>query len=201
MDCEKTGRLILSLRQERRLTQKQLAAALDVSDKTVSKWERGLGCPDVSLLPRLAAELGVSIDRMLGGDLRPQPAAAGNIKKTRFYLCPCCGNIATSSADAEISCCGRLLAPLTPRPADAAHQPSLELVEDEYYLRFPHEMSKEHYLSLCAYQGWDRMLLVKLYPEQEAALRLPRMRSGRLLILCNCHGLLEYRLPLPRGQK
>ncbi|NLF80775.1 MAG: helix-turn-helix domain-containing protein [Clostridia bacterium] len=201
MDCEKTGRLLLTLRQERAMTQKQLAEALGVSDKTVSKWERGLGCPDVSLLPLLALELGVSTDRLLGGDLRPQPAAAGNIRKTRFYLCPCCGNIATSSADTDISCCGRRLAPLEARPADAEHQPSLEQVEDEYYLRFPHEMSKEHYLSLCAYQSWDRMLLIKLYPEQEAALRLPRMSRGRLLIVCNCHGLLEYRLPPARGGK
>lgn len=184
------------------MTQKQLADALAVSDKTISKWERGLGCPDVSLLPRVAELLGVSTDRMLGGDLQPQPADAGNIKKMRFYRCPCCGNIVTSSGETEISCCGRRLAALTPRPADAAHQPNIELVEDEYYLTFHHEMTKGHYLSLCACQGWDRVLLVKLYPEQDAALRLPRMPNGRLLLLCSRHGLLEYRLPpLQRPKK
>lgn len=42
MDCSKVGRLILSLRQERGLTQKQLAESLGLSDRTISKWERGV---------------------------------------------------------------------------------------------------------------------------------------------------------------
>ena len=51
MDHEQIGRLIRSLRREQGLTQLQLASLLNVSDKAVSKWERGLGCPEVSLLP------------------------------------------------------------------------------------------------------------------------------------------------------
>ena len=47
MDNEKTGRLIRDLRTEKGLTQAQLAQLIHVSDKAVSKWERGLGCPDV----------------------------------------------------------------------------------------------------------------------------------------------------------
>ena len=53
MDCEKTGKLIRRLRQEKGYTQAGLADRLHVSDKAVSKWERGLGCPDISLLPQL----------------------------------------------------------------------------------------------------------------------------------------------------
>ena len=65
MDCSKVGSLLLSLRQERGWTQKQLADALNLSDRTISKWERGLGCPDVSLLPELSAVLAVDIEKIL----------------------------------------------------------------------------------------------------------------------------------------
>ena len=68
MDCSKVGRLILSLRQERGLTQKQLAESLGLSDRTISKWERGLGLPDVSLLRELSAVFGVNIEQLLAGD-------------------------------------------------------------------------------------------------------------------------------------
>ena len=50
MDNEKVGALIRSLRRENRMTQLQLAEKLHISDRTVSKWERGLGCPEISLL-------------------------------------------------------------------------------------------------------------------------------------------------------
>ena len=49
MDCEKIGKLIYSLRTERKLTQKKLAEYMNISDKAISKWERGLGCPDVEI--------------------------------------------------------------------------------------------------------------------------------------------------------
>ena len=62
MDCKKVGSLILELRKEKNMTQKQLADLMNISDKTISKWERGLGCPDISLIPDLAQIFGVNID-------------------------------------------------------------------------------------------------------------------------------------------
>ena len=67
MDCEKIGALIRTLRREQGMTQRELGEALHISDRTVSKWERGLGCPDVSLLPALSARLGVALEGMLSG--------------------------------------------------------------------------------------------------------------------------------------
>lgn len=58
MDPVKTGTLIRTLRTRLGLTQRELAERLTVSDRTISKWERGLGCPDISLLAPLAAALG-----------------------------------------------------------------------------------------------------------------------------------------------
>ena len=118
MDCIKVGELILSLRKEKEMTQKQLADAMNISDKTISKWERGLGCPDVSLLSELSNILGVNLEKLLLGNLEPNNTDGGNMKKIRFYVCPTCGNTITSSGEAEITCCGRKLTVMLPQPAD-----------------------------------------------------------------------------------
>lgn len=104
-----TGDLIRRIRLEKGLTQNQLAAALHLSDRTISKWERGLGLPDTALLPELSHMLGVPAERILEGTLSPNEPDGGNMKRTRFYRCPLCGNLLTSTGEAEISCCGRKL--------------------------------------------------------------------------------------------
>lgn len=68
MDIEKTGRFIAELRRERGLTQRGLAERLNITDKAVSKWERGLSYPDITLLPDLAEALGVSAGELLNGE-------------------------------------------------------------------------------------------------------------------------------------
>ena len=68
MDKERTGQLITELRKEKGLTQKQLADALNVTDKAVSKWERGLSFPDISMLEPLSELLDVSIMEILAGE-------------------------------------------------------------------------------------------------------------------------------------
>ena len=71
MDAKKTGALIAQARHELNLTQKELASRLNVSDRAVSKWERGAGFPDVSLLEPLAAELGLTSAELLKGERVP----------------------------------------------------------------------------------------------------------------------------------
>ena len=88
MDCSKVGKLIFGLRKEKGMTQKQLADALNISDKAISKWERGLGCPDVSLLRKLSEVLNINIEKILLGDLEPNNADGGNMKKKKFYSAP-----------------------------------------------------------------------------------------------------------------
>lgn len=67
IDNEKFGAFVSELRREKGMTQKDLAERLFVSDKAVSKWERGLSLPDIALLQPLADILGVSITELLGG--------------------------------------------------------------------------------------------------------------------------------------
>ncbi len=66
MDAEYTGKRILSLRKEKGWTQKDLAMQIHVTDKAVSKWERGLNYPDLSLLETLADVLETSVSDLLG---------------------------------------------------------------------------------------------------------------------------------------
>lgn len=67
MDKEKTGQFITELRKDKGLTQKQLAELLNVTDKAVSKWERGLSFPDISMLEPIAEVFGISIMEILAG--------------------------------------------------------------------------------------------------------------------------------------
>ena len=68
MDQIKTGRFIAEERKRKGFTQRRLAEALGISDKTVSKWECGNGFPDVSLLLPLCGQLDVSVNELLAGE-------------------------------------------------------------------------------------------------------------------------------------
>ena len=61
MDNKKFGEFIVALRKEKGWTQNDLAAHLNVTDKAVSKWERGVGFPDIKIIEPLAETLGVSV--------------------------------------------------------------------------------------------------------------------------------------------
>ena len=65
LNTEHIGALIARLRKEKGMTQQELAAQLDITDKAVSKWERSPSCPDISILPQVAEILGVTVDDLL----------------------------------------------------------------------------------------------------------------------------------------
>ena len=69
MDNIQTGKMIAELRKKQGLTQQQLADKLNLSNKTISKWESGNGSPDISNLPVLAETLGISVDELLKGEI------------------------------------------------------------------------------------------------------------------------------------
>ncbi|MGN0571955.1 MAG: helix-turn-helix domain-containing protein [Candidatus Fimenecus sp.] len=75
MNAESIGTLIAQIRKEQGLTQKELAARLHISDKTVSKWETGRGTPDISSLEALSAALGISVSELLAGKRLPPERA------------------------------------------------------------------------------------------------------------------------------
>lgn len=189
-----TGAMIRRLREERKMTQLMLAEKLHVSEKTVSKWETGKGYPDIAILEDLAAALGVSVIELMAGNDITNRNRASDMKKMKFYVCPVCGNSLTAAGEALISCCGVTLPPLEAEDADEAHLPAVEQVEDEYYIRWPHEMEKTHFISFAAAVKDDGAEIVKLYPEGRAECRFRISRTRYLYWYCNRHGLFRMKV-------
>lgn len=189
MDNGKIGELIHRLRRERGLTQLQLAERLGVSDKAVSKWERGLGCPELSLLPELAEALEVDMGKLLSGELAANDRVSGNVNRLRFWVCPSCGNVVTGLTDTGVSCCGKRLRPLTARKADEEHSLTFQRIETEYFVSSGHPMEREHHIAFLALVKDDSLLLRKLYPEWELQTRMPFWGHSRLYFYCTEHGL------------
>jgi DNA-binding XRE family transcriptional regulator/desulfoferrodoxin (superoxide reductase-like protein) len=189
VDCKKIGTIILALRKERQLTQQELAGQLNICDKTVSKWERGLGCPDVSLLSKLSSVLDVDLQSLLSGELDKKGPVAGNMKKLTFYVCPSCGNLISGTSKASISCCGKKLQALTANKAEDADKLRVQRIENEYFIETDHAMTKEHYITFVALLTGDSMMLRKQYPEWNIQTRIPCFGHGMLLWYCTKHGL------------
>ena len=195
MEGREMGVLLRHLRQEANMTQRELAETLHVSAQAVSKWETGAGCPDVSLLAALAERFGVSVERLLAGDLEPNELDGGNMKRLKFYVCPDCGNILTATGGGEVHCCGRKLEPLAARPADEEHAVTVQEVEEDWYITFSHPMKKDHYFRFAAYVATERVLLVRLYPEQGGEFRIPQLRGGgKLYLCCSRDGLFKVKI-------
>ena len=191
MNTYVTSATIKQLREKRNLTQAELAEKLGVSSKTVSKWETAKGLPDITLLQPLAQALGISLIELVNGEHIINKNISANMLRTKFYVCPLCGNILHSTGNAVISCCGITLPPLEAEEPDEAHMVSIETVEDEHYITLNHPMTKQHYISFLAFVTSDRVQLVKFYPESDAQTRMQLRGFGMLYWYCNRHGLFK----------
>ena len=188
-----TGTTIKNLRESRDLTQADLAAAIGVSSKTISKWETAKGLPDITLLQPLAQALGISVIELMNGQPVENHNRSGNMLRTKFYVCPLCGNIIHTTGSTLISCCGITLPPLEAEAPDEDHALTIEPVEDEHFLTICHPMTKTHHISFLAYLTTDRLQLIKFYPEGPAQTRLPLRGMGTLYYYCNHHGLFRIK--------
>ena len=192
MDLNKNGKLLCGLRKSKGMTQKQVADKLGVVPKTVSKWETGHGFPDVSTVSLLAEILGVSEKTILSGEISQNLEESGNMKQTKFYVCPHCDSFMQGTGNSQIVCCGKQIEPLKAVSEDIEHMVNMSEIEDDYFIEFNHEMTKDHYISFVSYVSFDRVLTIKLYPEQNAEVRFSRMYGGKIYFYCSKHGLFEY---------
>ena len=213
MDKYVTGAVIRRLRENKKMTQEELAEKIFVSSKAVSKWETGQGFPDISLMEPLAKALDISVIELLSGEDVRNRNRSSNVSRAKFYVCPVCGNVIQSIGEAVISCCGITLPPAIPEPADDvrttsepagddrvvpgsaddAHFMNVEIVEDEYYVTLDHPMTKDHYISFIAALSDQGIQFVKLYPEGNAEARFKRSRVEKLYAYCNRHGLFQVK--------
>lgn len=193
MNTYVTSETIKRLREMRNMTQSELADRIGVSSKTVSKWETAKGLPDISLLQPLAQALGISLIELMNGEHIINKNISANMLRSKFFVCPVCGNVIHSTGNSLVGCCGITLAPLEAEAADADHAVQIEQVEDEHYITLCHPMTKQHYLSFLAFVTSDRIQMVKYYPEGNAETRLQLRGSGMLYWYCNHHGLFKQK--------
>ena len=186
-----TGAVIKELREKNHMTQAELAERLGVSDKAISKWETAKGYPDISLLEPLASILGVSITELISGNAVSNVNVSANMLRSKFYVCPVCGNVIHSMGEAVIHCHGILLTPCQAEETDENHMIFIERVEDEYYVRIDHDMTKQHYISFVAALSSDKIQMVKLYPEGNAEARVKINGVKKILFYCNRDGLFS----------
>ena len=189
-----TGAAIRHLREAKNLTQAELAQQIGVSDKAASKWETAKGLPDISLIEPLAKALGVSVLELMSGQAVCNKNISSNLMRSKFYVCPICGNVIHTMGDTVISCCGITLPPLEAETPDEQHPVTIEKVEDEHFITVHHDMTKAHFISFVAYVTADRIQFVKFYPEGNAETRLNLRGRGVLYFFCNRHGLMKMKI-------
>ena len=90
-----------------------------------------------------------------------------------------------------VSCHGVTLNPEEAEPTDEFHKIFVERVEDEYYIRIEHEMTKTHHISFIAALSSDRLQMVKLYPEGNAEARFKITGVKKIFFYCNKDGLFS----------
>ena len=168
-----------------------MADRVGVSSKTISKWETAKGLPDISLLQPLAQALGISVIELMNGEHIINKNISANMLRSKFYVCPICGNAIHTLGNTVVSCCGITLPAMESEEADKEHTVTIENVEDEHFVTIHHPMTKAHYISFVAYVSSDRIQMVKLYPEGNAQTRLQLRGFGTLYWYCNQHGLFS----------
>lgn len=186
-----TGAMIRQMREQKNMTQEQLAAQLHVSGKAVSKWETGQGLPDISLLEPIAKALDISIIELFAGQNVVNRNRSSNMLRSVFYVCPVCGNGILSLGQAVVSCCGITLPPLQPEDTDDEHPVSIAYNDGEYYVTIDHPMQKEHSITCIAAVSDNACQFVKLYPESSAEARFRPERVKWIYAYCNRHGLFR----------
>lgn len=189
MNDIKIGELILRLRKENNLTQKDLANLLNISDKTVSKWECNAGLPDITFLSKIADVFNISVDNLLYGDNTTDMKGITSMRNTKFYYCRECGNIISSMTKADISCCLKKLEALDKAKEDDKHMVEVKNIEDEWLISSNHPMDKDHYITFMAFVNGSGVNLIKLFPEWDFEYRVPVQGKGILYYYCTKHGL------------
>ena len=184
MNAEKTGKLIHDIRIKKGMTQKELAAAINVTDKAICKWEKGHGCPDITLLSQLSKVLEIDIQSILQGKLIKNRSIGSNMNYLKFYRCPTCGNLVTSIKDIEISCCGSILSPVSAsKSEEEKYIPIIREFDGQYSVSFNHPMTKDDYISNVIIVQYNQIMCVNLYAEQEAIVTLPQIVGLHMFVL------------------
>jgi len=189
-----TGQMIKNYREKKNMTQQALAEILNVSSKTISKWESCGGLPDISLIEPLAKALGVSLQELFSGKIIENKNINANMLLTNFYVCPICGNVITSIGDSCISCHGITLVKEQAQEAEI----KTEIIDDEIYVTLDSPMTKQDYISFVCGVTPDSIEIKKLYPEQNPETSLKRRGLKKIYFFKNREGLFYSNFKIQR---
>ena len=92
----------------------------------------------------------MSVTELISGSTVQNANVSANMMRSKFYVCPVCGNVIHSMGEAVVTCHGIRLSPLEAEPTDEQHMIFIERVEDEYWVRIAHEMTRNHYITFMA---------------------------------------------------
>ena len=136
----------------------------------------------------------MSVAELITGNPVRNSNVSANMMRSKFYICPVCGNVIHSMGETVIHCHGVLLQPEVAEETDEEHMIFVERIEDEYFVRIEHEMTKSHYISFIAAASANRMQMVKLYPEGSAEARFKISGVKKIFFYCNRSGLFSLNL-------
>lgn len=193
MNYEKISTTLKFLRLQKGMTQKQLAETLNITEQAISKWERAISLPDISICPILAQIFGVDLAVILTGSLEENQEVKNNMKNLNYYICPLCGNVIVSLSEANISCCGRPIQISVMEKANAEEKMRVEIVEDEHFITSNHPMTKDDYISFTSFATGEKLEVIKHFPEWNLEMRIPKNQHGKLIWYSKNKGL-KYQL-------
>lgn len=176
-----TSKIIKEKRKKKGLTQLQLANLLNVSDRTISKWERGVGLPDISILNELSKILQISIETLLEGSKDENKIKSINSLKSKLYYCNKCNNIIHSYIDIDVFCCGTKITSLILNKNNYKYPVNIGIIDNQVNINIKHPMKKDNYISFIFSTRFDKILITKLYPEQNLQINLPQSFKNHYL--------------------
>lgn len=186
----KTSEIIKNKRIEKNLTQLDLANLLGVTDRAVSKWERGVGLPDPSLWSELSKILEINLETLLNG-YEIQKHKTLNTLKSKFYVCNKCMNVIYSLSKIDVSCCGTKLTEVKLNDNELPFLVTKEKIENDLFIKIEHPMTKKSYLAFLAQVSYDKATIVKTYPEQSFEIRIPLLNKANLYVYDSLLGLFK----------
>lgn len=103
--------------------------------------------------------------------------------RLKLYCCPVCGELAVTYGQASLACCNSPLQPIPIKKAEQHEKPTISEVDGEQLLEFNNPMTKDFYIAAVVFERYDRVEVVRLFPEQEALVRVPMLVGAKVYVV------------------
>jgi len=180
------SKCLKAFRRSHKMTQKEFAERIRVSDKTVSAWERGDRHISAEMLTKVLRNFDISPDDFF---LTEEEIS----DDFHFYICPKCDNIAIMHKKSKIFCCGIEMQKVQWNPSENSISAKTKIKNDFLYATFMHEMNYNHYIQFVALVKKNGFEIYVMNPGDSPEVCFNFRKRGRLFAYCNVHGLSEIK--------